>query len=147
MSDRNLNFVSKLKDEHGKITDRLKEIDSILELLDDFPDLDMHGKGKEKKLFSKCANITANKVDFELDFPCCPEGTLLALPYIFANGQQVHSNPIAIAVATAVEFGKNGYEHHIDWEERMKEVGISDEVIKLTREFLESNIPKRSDDL
>jgi hypothetical protein len=146
MSDRNLNFITKIKEEREKIKERLNEIESILELVDDFPDLDQHGKGKDKKLFSKCANIIANRVDFELDFPCCPEGTLQALPYVTAGGQHVHSNPIAIAVATAVDFGNNGYEHHVDWEERMREVGISDEVIKLTREFLESNVPKRSAD-
>lgn len=145
--DKNLAFVSKLREERGKIAERLNEIDGILELLEDFPDLDMHGKGKEKKLFSKCANVIANKVEFQLDFPCCPQATLLALPYVMSGLNQVFSNPIAVAVGTAVDFGKNGYEHHVDWDERMREVGISDDVISLTRAFLESSVPKRSDEL
>jgi hypothetical protein len=145
--DRNLAFVSKLKEERDKLSERLSEVDNILDLLEDFPDLDQHGKGKDKKLFSKCANVLANRVDFQLDYPCCPQATLLALPHVQSGVNQVFCNPIAIAVATAVDFGRNGYEHHVDWDERMREVGISDEAIKQTREFLESSIPKRQEEL
>jgi len=125
-----------------KIAQKEKEAEVLKSLVEIFPDLKEHrDRWGNIRLMSKAINDIADEVFMNHNCGCCSDSPLQAWPYKEFEGTKVFSDPTCFFVGEK-NAGGIGDNPDLDWEERLREVDISQTAIDKIKEYFEDNKPK-----
>lgn len=126
-----------------ELENKLNELKKIKEL---FPDIEIHKDRWEKERYS--SSLALKKVDKTLFYHscgCCPDAVLYVGPYLEVDGIEIYTNPERFIIGQKHAYGF-GEEPDDDWEERLKNAGLTDTIIEQTRKFFKENPIEDCDD-
>jgi hypothetical protein len=121
------------------------EADGALDLLDKFPDLELHvNRWKRERYSSAQANPLTTDCDISHNCGCCPDSPLEVWPYVQLGDVRVYSKPACFVVGerNAYGYGERPYD---GWQDELEAEGIPDEVIAKVGAYLSAN-PETSED-
>jgi hypothetical protein len=122
-----------------KYTEQINKSESILKLLELYPDLkEVSDRWSNKYLSCKEINKDCDKVNFCHSCGCCPDAVLYAMPYKEVSGLKIYSDPFQIGIGE-----KNGYgigEVQWDsWKDKIIKEGFSKEIIDRIQKYFDAN--------
>lgn len=119
-------------------------LDRITKLRSEFPDLRVQtDRWKTTRYKAKSANPRVTKVEFRRTCGCCHDPGILAMPYMETTMGRVYSDPFHMEIGEGRSYD-TVYEH-TGWEAKYREHGISEEVIKQMRSYMDSELDDDDD--